>query len=143
MTLDDVILAIRSRAETLWPAIEPTVPLAFESENFEKPIGPDQNPLPFVIVDPQWVGGEFVSVGSPGSNITRREGIIWIHAMIPQGTGVSRAHQLAARAGSMFEGVDFSGIVCWGMAPGGAADEEDGLYFGQSVEIPFYYDETA
>lgn len=143
MSFDTAIAAIRARAETLWPALEASVPLAFEGENFEKPIGPDQNQLPFVVIDPQWSGGEFVSVGAPGSNITRREGIIWIHAMIPQGIGVSRAHQLAAKAGSMFEGVDFAGIICWGMNPGGTAADEDGLYLGLSAEIPFYYDETA
>lgn len=143
MPLSDAVAAIRNRADTLWPAIEAAVPLAWPNENFARPVDANGSPSPFVVIELRWNGGEFQSIGSPGYNIARREGHIWIFAFIPQGGGESRAHQLAARAAGMFEGQDFGGVVCEAAMPGGEADDEEGNYFGQSVAIPFDYDETA
>jgi hypothetical protein len=33
MALSDAVSAVRSRAESLWPGLEPTVPLAWPNEN--------------------------------------------------------------------------------------------------------------
>jgi hypothetical protein len=144
MSLDTVASAIRLRADTLWPPLEPVIPLAWPNEDFERPIGSSGRPLPFVVIELRWSGGEFASVGAPGNNLTRREGHIWIFAFVPKGDGETRAHQLVARAISMFEGADFGGgILCQGAMIGGEADDEDGDYFGQCAAIPFDYDETA
>lgn len=143
MSLDTAIAAIRSRADTLWPALEPTVPLAWPNETFERPLDGNGSPLPWVLIEVRWNGGEFMSVGSPGSNLARREGHIWTFAFIGQGTGEQRAHELAAKAAGMFEGQDFGGVVCQASMPGGEADDEDGNYFGQGAAVPFDFDETA
>lgn len=146
MALSDAVAAIRTRAESLWPALEATVPLSWPNENPDPPlprVDANGTPLPFVVVELRWNGGEFGSIGSPGSNLARRQGHIWIFAYVARGSGESRAHELAAKAASMFEGEDFSGVVCEAMEPGGEADTEDGNLFGQSAAIPFDYDETA
>lgn len=143
MPLADAVAAIRTRAESLWPAIEATVPLAWPNENFARPVADNGAPSPFVMIELRWNGGEFQSIGAPGNNIARREGHIWIFAFIPQGSGEDRAHELAGEAAGMFEGQDFGGVVCEAMMPGGEADDEDGAYFGQSAAIPFEFDETA
>lgn len=146
MPLSDAVAAIRARAETLWPAIEATVPLAWPNENPDPPLprmGANGTPEPFVMIELRWNGGEFESIGAPGSNIARRQGHIWIFAFVAQGSGESRAHQLVSRAADMFEGEDFSGVVCEAAMPGGEADTENGNLFGQSAAIPFDYDETA
>lgn len=143
MSLDTAVAAIKSRAESLWPGIEASVPLSWPNENFPRPVAADGAPQPFVVIEIRWNGGEFMTIGAPGDNLARRQGQIWVHGFVPQGTGADRAHQLAARAAGMFEGEDFSGVVCEAMSPGGDADSEDGAYYGQSAAIPFDYDETA
>lgn len=143
MALNDAIAAIRARADSLWPGIEASVPLAWPNEDFERPYADVGGPQPFVVIEPRWNGGVFQSIGSPGSNWTRREGHIWVYAFIPMGQGSERAHELVAKAGGMYEGQDFGGVVCWALEPGGLADSEDGAYFGQAAAIPFNYDETA
>lgn len=143
MSLNAAVAAIRSRAESLWPGLEAAVSLAWPNENFTTPVDTNGNPVAFVRIEVVWNGGSFLSIGAPGDNWTRREGHIWCYAFIPVGTGEGRAHQLAAEAAGMFEGQDFSGLVCWAMEPGGPIDSEDGSYFGQSAAVPFYFDETA
>lgn len=143
MALPDAIAAIRTRAESLWPALEPAVSLAWPNESFARPVDANGTPAAFVMVEVRWNGGEFGSIGSPGNNLARRQGHIWCFAFVAQGIGESRAHELIGKAAGMFEGEDFSGVVCEAMEPGGEADVEDGAYFGQSAAIPFDYDETA
>jgi hypothetical protein len=140
MSWDAAIVAIRSRAESLWP--EPDVPLALPNRNFDRPTS-NGAPLPFIRIAVKWNGGEFISIGAPGNNLARREGHIWAYAFIPQGTGEDLAHRLASEAAAMFEGQDFAGVVCQAAAPGGPVDSEDGLYYGQSAAVPFRFDETA
>lgn len=120
------------------------MPLVWPNDdNFERPLDANGAPSPFVMVDIRWNGGDFMTIGAPGNNIARREGHIWLFAFTAQGIGQERAHELAAEAASIFEGQDFSGVVCAAMEPGGEADVEDGAYFGQSAAVPFDYDETA
>lgn len=134
--------AIRSRAEALWSGIEPSVPLTWPNESFDKP--PDGNgaPASFVRLDVVWNGGDGITIGAPGNNIARRDGHIWAYAFTAQGIGVTMARQLASEAAGMFEDEDFSGVVCEAAQPGGDADEENGNYYGFAVAVPFYYDET-
>lgn len=149
MSLDTVLDAVRVRAETLWPGIAPEVPLAWPNETADAAGGalPSRDASgaakPFIRFDLSWNGGEFESVGAPGDNLARRQGSIWVYALVPQGSGARVAHRLAGQAGHMFEGADFGGIVCQAMSPGGAIDDENGLYYGQSASIPFTFDETA
>lgn len=149
MSLDTAVAAISDRAKSLWPGLEAAVPLAFPNETKATDgteLPPRNNagqPMPFLMIEVRWSGGGFVSVGSPGNNLARREGLIWCFAFIPQGQGEARAHQLAAEAAGMFEGQAFSGVVCQAMEPGGEAGDEEGLYFGQSAAVPFDFDETA
>lgn len=138
------VTAIRERAEALWPGVEPAVTLGWENEAFAMPTDPaTARPLPCVVIDVVWTGGDFMTIGSPGYNLARREGHVWAYAFIPRGTGQIRAHQLAARAARLFEGQDFDGVVCEAAMPGGPVSSEDGNYYGQSVSVPFQYDETA
>lgn len=143
MPFSTAVTAIRSRADTLWPAIEPTVPQTWPNEPFDRPLDVNGSPLPFVMIEVRWSGGGFESVGAPGSNLARRQGHIWVYAFVPQGTGEIRAHELVAKAADMFEGEDFSGVVCEAASPGGEVESEDGNYFGQSAAVPFDYDETT
>lgn len=143
MPLSDAVAAIRSRAESLWPVLEASVPLSWPNEAFAPPVDGNSAPSPFVVIEVRWNGGGFESIGAPGSNVARRQGHIWCFAFVGRGIGEARAHELADKAAGMFEGQDFSGVVCEAMSPGGEADSEDGNYFGQSAAVPFDFDETA
>ncbi len=147
MSLDAAYDAIRARIEAAWPGIEPTVPLAFKNENFQPPRSTDTKgtPLPWVLIDVKWSPGPpsgLASIGAPGANFSRRGGNIWCHAFVAQGTGEARAMQLAAEAGGVFEQQDFNPVDCWSILPGGDnSGTEDGLYYGQSVAVPFWIDD--
>jgi len=135
-----VYAAVRSRIVASWAALEPTVPLAFESVGYQR----DPAGTAFLIVEVQWSGGEPASIGSPGNNLVRRYGSIWFHAFIPVGTSVDRALEIVQHAASIFENQSFGGVICTAMEPGaGESGSDDGLYYGQSVQIPFFHDEAA
>gem|GEM_PF-7040850 len=64
--------------------------------------------------------------------------------MVPTGSGRVLADTYAGQFASILEQQDFSGVVFSAAEPGGGqSGMVDGTYYGQSVAIPFYYDETA
>ena len=116
------------------------MPLAFESVGYQR----DPAGTAFLVVEVVWSGGEPASIGSPGNNLVRRRGSIWFHAMIPVGTDVDRALEIAQHAATIFENQDFGGVTCTAMEPGGGeSGTDDGLYYGQSVSVSFFHDEAA
>jgi hypothetical protein len=139
MSLDTVFAAIQARIEAAWPTIEPTVPLAYPNA-VSRPEASE-----FLLVDVTWVGGIPTTIGAPGANRVRRDGYIWLHAFITAGTGNQvRAFQIASRAATIFEEQNFADVVCIAMEPGGGqSGTEDGRWYGQSVAIPFWFDEDA
>lgn len=140
MSLSSAYAAIKTRLQLLWPGTEPLVPLAFENVGYER----DPAGSAFLVVELQWSGGEPASIGAPGNNLVRRFGNIWFHAFIPVGIDVDRALEIAQHAAGIFENQDISGVQCSAMEPGaGQSGSDDGLYFGQSVNVPFFYDESA
>jgi hypothetical protein len=145
MSLDTVVDAVKARFESLWPSLEASVPVAWynEDEDWKGNPLPPSRPQPWIMIRVRWNGGEFISIGAPGSNLARRYGNIWVYVFVPRGSGEGHAHRLVAEASSIFEGQDFSGLVCQGMSPGGDVESEDGMYSGHSAAIPFDYDETA
>lgn len=140
MTLATAYAAIRTKLTAEWPALEPAVPLGWENTGFQR----DPSGSAFLILEVQWSGGESASVGAPGNNLVRRYGNIWLHAFVPVGQDVDRALEIAGKASVIFEQQDFGGLVCDAMSPGaGESGTDDGLYYGQSVNVPFFYDERA
>lgn len=140
MSLDTAFNDIKNRIEGLWPAIEPSVPLAFLDSGYQR----DLTGAEFLVVEVEWSGGEGVTIGAPGSNLARRDGFIRLHALVLVGTGQGRPMQIAARAAAIFEDQQFGEVVCWSMEPGGGnSGTDDGLYFGQSVDVPFRIDEAV
>lgn len=138
MSLDTVYADIKARIEAQWPALEPTVPIAYPNDLVE-PTGDE-----YLLVDVVWSGGDPVTIGAPGGNRVRRYGNIWLHAFIATGNGQSRAFVIAAKAAKVFEEQDFVSIVCSAMEPGaGQSGTDDGRWYGQSVNIPFWFDEDA
>jgi hypothetical protein len=136
--LDAAYRAIKTRAEAQWPAIEPGVPMAFQNAGFQR----DPSGAAWILLRVDWSGGEQASIGAPLQRLVRRYGQIWLDCFAPIGAGDEAPLKLATEAALIFECQEFDGVVCEAMAPGaGASDSDDGLYFGESVNIPFYYDE--
>lgn len=123
-----------------WPTTEPDVPLDLQNRGFRPP----KPPGAFISLRVHWTTGDFLTIGSPGDNLVRREGLIWLYAYVPTGVdGIVRAHQLAAEGAAIFEGQNFEGVLCGAIAPGGPVESEDGNYTGTSCAIPFSFDEAA
>jgi hypothetical protein len=140
-TIDTAYATIRTRIETLWSSIESTIPLAFPNEGFQR----DANGAAFLLVEITWAGGVGVTIGAPGHNLARRDGQIWLHAFVPIGTGQQQAMKIAGEAAKIFEDRDIGGgIICEAMAPGGGeSNTDDGMYYGMSTNVPFYFDEEV
>ena len=144
MSLKGALDAIRGRAETLWPSLEPEVPLLWRGDDNGHVVLDDPvNLHPWLLFEIKWnaAASGFASIGSPQSNLARRYGAIWIHAFVPTGSGLGRAHELLDFAAGMFEGADFAGVICQAMEPEGEAESEDGAYDGQSAAVPFQFDD--
>ena len=128
--------AIAARFEAQWAGPET---VALVNRRFERP----EPPAPWLLLEIAWNGGEQASIGAPGANYMRRYGMIWLHAFAPRQTAPSVASALLARAATIFEAQDFSGVICDAAEPGGPNDSEDGAWLGRSCSIPFEYEETA
>jgi hypothetical protein len=138
LSLDTVYADIKARIVAQWPLIEPNVPLAYPNDL----VGPSAEE--FLLVDVTWAGGEPVTIGAPGGNRVRRNGFIWLHAFIASGLGQVRAFEIASKAARVFEEQDFGEVVCSAMEPGaGQSGTDDGRWYGQSVAISFWFDESA
>jgi len=141
MSLDSAYALIRARFISQWQTIEPTVSYGFPNENFQRDPGGGE----FIIMEVKWLGGEGMTIGVPGFNRARRDGRVTLHCFVPIGTGQSRAMQMGSRAASIFEDQDLGGgVVFEAMMPGGGeSGTDDGLYYGEAVDIPYSLSEPV
>ena len=138
VSLDEAFYAIHAALSTAWPQIDPTVPMVFLNTNSQH----DPAGAPFVLVRVEWTGGEQVSLGSPGDNLVRRYGNVWFDAFVPIGVGQEAPLKYANDAANILECESLGEIVFMAMEPGaGSSGTDDGLYYGQSVNVPFYHDD--
>lgn len=138
---DLAVTAVEARFRTAWAG---HTPVLFEggADADGKPFSAPNGPWVFVHV--RWNGAENASVDGA---LKRRFGQVWVHAFIPANRVGREAHQLAARAATVFEDADFAGVRCFEAKPAGEADAAvanmpDGRWQGQSACIPFEFDET-
>lgn len=104
---------------------------------------PDAKPLgnvPFILVQYPITNSEQASIGAPGDNWWRDEGVfsLLVHQ---KKSRVELALQQADELAAMFRGKDIDGVRCW--APSGAAFDDgndQALYYVVSVAVPYWYD---
>lgn len=109
-------------------------------------------PVPFLYFEieftpvPAMGGGEIgqLSIGAPGNNLVMMWGLVAGHAFVPVGAGDDAALQICAKFKSIFQGQDLGGVTCKvGSIRGGDSKSVDGLYYGRTAVIPFYFEDVA
>lgn len=130
-----------ARMKAQWGRSEP---VAYPNEAFAQPIDTDGAVLPFLALEVIWTSGDQESIGAPGANLQRGEGLIWAHAFVPRDTGTATASAMLDACRAIFTSKDFSGVVTQGMSPGGGgAGDEDGAYWRESANWVFWFDEQG
>jgi hypothetical protein len=135
----DAVPAILDRFRALWTA----TPVKYPDEDLELPRDDAGNALPFMAIEIIWTGGANIAIGAPGSTLKRYGGHVWLSAFVRRGSGIAAAHANAAAAALLFENQDFGEVSCQAAEPGGGGSaEEHGLYWRESVSVPFTIDAT-
>ncbi|GLK86686.1 phage tail terminator-like protein [Ancylobacter defluvii] len=82
-----------------------------------------------------------ISIGAPGQNWLRDEGVIRAVFHIESGTGLSVASTWSDTFAALFRLKQFDGVQTW--APSSPAvddDNDNGNYFVVSVAVPYWFD---
>lgn len=134
MNFSDATKAMRSYFHGEWGGL---TPVAYDDVPFEKP---DEEPwVRFTIRHNE---GYQASIGNPGSNRHRREGVIFAQVFTPEGNASKNAREFADTIMSMFIGVNHEGIHFHNVVPREIGN--DGLGWYQiNVSISFWYDQIA
>lgn len=104
---ESIFTAVRTAFLADWPALEPNVELIFDGEGDDKDEDATQSAEPWVWVGLFPVDRDFAALG--GAEI-RNEGFVWIRCYTEDGTGATRAWELARKAGSVLENKLIGGI---------------------------------
>jgi hypothetical protein len=102
-----------------------------------------------------WIAVQFVtgaeaqaSLGDPGNNVYRETGTIFVHIVVPAGTGDALALTYAEELRTLFRNARFDGVHCLSAdppntEPGTTVVADDGAWFGASFAVDYEYDSFA
>lgn len=124
--------AVEGKLATAWtetPIVGVLTPKA-------KPVGD----AAFLLVDYPVTNTEVMTVGAPGANVWRDEGVFRVRLYYPKHQSTI-AQQKAGVISALFLGQQFDGVQCWGPSDAPIDDENDrGLFYVQSVVVPYEFD---
>ncbi|HEX2554238.1 MAG TPA: phage tail terminator-like protein [Microvirga sp.] len=80
-----------------------------------------------------------VSTGSPGSNLHRHVGVIFVEIYTPGGQGTQAARVLADHALAVFQGAQFANITC--DTPYVSNTGQESPWLVMTIIVPFHRDE--
>jgi Bacteriophage related domain of unknown function len=133
--------AVRDAFRAYLAANWTTTPIVAVTNEFTTP--PSLSPW----VALQFLAGteEQVSLGSPGYNIFRESGTVFIHVIVPTGTGDEVALGYAETLRTLFRGATFGGVRCFAIdppstEPGTTVLADDGAFFGCSMACDYIFD---
>jgi hypothetical protein len=135
MSLATAIAAIRQRLDAVWVATL----LVHESRSHTP--AADQA---FLLCEIAPSPAAFASIGAPDARLVRRPGSILIHVHVPlsEADPAAAAQAHATSVAGIYEGAEFSGVVCRA-ATVGAGAESGGAFWRVTVTIPFVFDEIV
>lgn len=130
----DAEAAIVSRLEANWTS----TPLAVPGK-------------PFAAQEAAWVKLEVLnfaeeqrSIGAPGDNLFRSEGLISIHVFVRKGTDAATSRTHAKALAALFRAQTFSGVICDAATISGLGEgSDDGKWARRTVTVPFSCDGVA
>lgn len=133
MALQAVINAVEARLAANWTKS------AIKAVNLDAEAPSDGSP--FLIVQYPVANSHQQSLGAPGVNIWREEGLIRIVINTERGGGETKALQWADELGVLFRGQLFDGVQCWEVNSPHIDDTNDqGNYFMVSIMVRYWFD---
>jgi hypothetical protein len=127
-----VVDAIKARLED-WDDL----PVVHPNETEESPADGSE----YVRVDYPVAQSHQASIGAPGENLWREEGVFRLVIYAERGKDLDGAFSIAADLSALFRGVDFDGVETFAPSPPATNDESDnGNYYVLAVAVPYRYD---
>lgn len=134
MNFTEATASMRRFFDANWPH---DVPVAYDDVSFSKP-----DAEPWVRLTIKHNEGFQASVGDPGNNRHRREGIIVAQIFSPEGDASKTARELADSAADIFIGATDNGIHFYNTVAREAGNDGMGWY-QINVTASFWYDRIA
>jgi hypothetical protein len=139
MASDTVYDAVKAYLSAQWGS---TTPIQWENggEPGDPPFAKPEPPAPFIAVELTGTlyGQQSIGAGAPADNRWDEEGILWIHVMVPTGSGASTARRHAKRLADLFRGTRLLGdSLTFGDARIGLGEpgDDDGNWYRISTDI--------
>lgn len=134
-----VMSAVRARLDALWTRTAVRYPNVSDATAGLQ--APADN-APFLAVQYPVSTETQITVGAPGENVFREEGVIRFVLQIPRGAGVDEyAGWLDADLRPAFRGKQFAGVTTYAVSPAVLDDRnEDGGYWALSCAVPYKFD---
>ena len=131
MSYADERNAIAGRFDSLWAA---RTPVAWPNVGFDVP---DKGAWVRLTI----INGDATqrSIGNPGANVHRHNGVITVQVFVPIDSGIHTARDLADDAAAIFRNQRFDGIRC--DVPSAREVGPDDIWFQVNMSCPFRRDE--
>lgn len=127
-----VMAAVRARLGS-WARC----PVELPNEGEQAPAGTD----PYLLIQYPVATEEQITVGAPGANVFREEGVIRLVLYIPRGAGVDDYAAWVDELRSLFRAGQFGGVTTFAASPPILDDRSDtGKYWSLSCAIPYQFD---
>lgn len=117
----------------------PAANVAWQNEPFQEPAG---DPAP------PWLAVECVGhVLQPvelGGGVWQEEGTLYVHVMVPAGSGTDTARTLAKQVANVFRGLGPRQVIYRGASIGNSAPTDpQGIWWGLTVTVEWVYQDVS
>lgn len=131
MASKPVVDAVEARAAAGWDKC----PIFGINTNADPPT----DGSPFLVFQYLLPESRQLTVGAPGANVWREEGVIRIAIHARRGEGAAKALEWADELAALFRGKDFGGVQTF--APSPASDGfVEGNYYVTAIAVPYQFD---
>ncbi|MFG1184370.1 phage tail terminator-like protein [Xanthobacter aminoxidans] len=133
-----VMAAVNARLDAVWSRTLVRYPNAADAaDGIQVPA----DKSPFLAVQYPLADEEQITVGAPGHNVFREEGVIRFVLQIPRGAGVEEYSGWLDELRAAFRGKQFGGVTTYAASPATLDDRnEDGGYWALSCAVPYKFD---
>ncbi len=128
-----VVDAVEARAAANWDLC----PIFGANQQQQPPLDGSE----FLVIQYPLATASGITIGAPGANVHREEGVIRIVIHTERGAGVAKALQWADQLAALFRAKIFDGVRTFSPSPATEDETNDnGLYYAHSIAIPYQFD---
>jgi hypothetical protein len=128
-----VVAAIKARVEANWT----TLPLFGPNQRMGRPADASS----FVDMEFPVSNSEQITVGAPGANVHREEGVFRLLIAAKRNTGVDQVLTWADELSALFRAKTFAGMQTFSPSPPTLDESNDnGAYFVVAIAVPYEFD---